>query len=128
MTQYIIRRILILPVTLFGVTVLIFGMISFLSPIERSALYVRDLPHNPAALQGIIKQYGLDQPIYVQYWHWLVGMPDPNTGQWNPGILGGNFGYSRTMAQPVINVITSRFPATVELTLYAIIPILGIGI
>ena len=46
MVNYIIRRILILPVILFGVTALIFGMLQFLSPEERSALYVRDIPKN----------------------------------------------------------------------------------
>ncbi|MCL4561565.1 MAG: ABC transporter permease [Chloroflexi bacterium] len=128
MSQYIIRRLLILPVTLIGVTILIFGMLSFMSPEERSSLYVRDIPKNPAALQGIIKQYGLNQPIYVQYWRWLVGMPDPITGKMVGGILRGDFGYSRTMSQPVIDIIKSRFPATVELTLYSIFPILLIGI
>lgn len=128
MTQYIIRRLLILPITLFGVTVLIFAMLSFLSPEERSSLYVRDIPHNPGAMEGIIKQYGLDKPIYVQYWRWLVGVKNPVSGKIEGGILRGDFGYSRTMSQPVIDIIKSRFPATVELTLYAIIPIIGIGI
>ncbi len=128
MTQYIIRRLLVLPLTLIGVTILIFLMISFLSPEERSSLYVRDIPHNPGALAGLIRQYGLDQPIYVQYWKWLVGVKDADTGVVTGGILRGDFGFSRTMAQPVIDIIKTRFPATLELTLYAILPIIGIGI
>ena len=128
MTQYIIRRLLVLPITLIGVTMLIFGMISFLSPVERSSLYVRDIPHNPAALDGIIKRYGLDKPIYVQYWRWLFGQTDPQTGQWTGGILRGDFGYSRAMSQEVSDIIKTRFPATLEMTLYAIIPIIGVGI
>src|SRR5512133_1677184 len=122
MTQYIIRRLLILPITIIGVTILIFGMISFLSPEMRSSLYVRDIPKNESALEGIIKQYGLRDPIYVQYWHWLVGKENPVTGQMAGGILRGDFGYSRTMSQPVIDIVKRRFPATIELTLYAIIP------
>jgi peptide/nickel transport system permease protein len=128
MTQYIIRRLLILPITLLGVTILIFIMISFLTPEMRSALYVRDIPHNANAMEGIIKRYGLRDPIYVQYWHWLVGTPDPVTGQPEGGILRGDFGYSRSMSQPVINVIKVRFPATIELTLYSLIPIIVVGI
>jgi len=128
MTQYIIRRLLILPVTLFGVTVLIFAMLSFLSPEERSALYVRDIPHNQAAMDGIIKRYGLRDPIYVQYWYWLVGRPDPVSGEINGGITRGDFGYSRYAGQPVIDLIKRRFPATIELTLWAVFPIIGIGI
>jgi peptide/nickel transport system permease protein len=128
MTQYIIRRLLILPITLLGVTVLIFIMISFLTPEMRSALYVRDIPHNASAMEGIIKRYGLSDPIYVQYWHWLVGTQDPITGEPTGGILRGDFGYSRSMSQPVVNVIKLRFPATIELTLYSLIPIIVVGI
>jgi peptide/nickel transport system permease protein len=128
MTQYIIRRLLILPLTLIGVTILIFAMISFLSPEERSSLYVRDIPKNPAALQGIIKQYGLDKPIYVQYWRWLVGTKDPQTGKMVGGIVRGDFGYSRSMSQPVIDIIKRRFPATVELSLFSIVPIVTVGV
>src|SRR5512137_1169818 len=118
MTNYIIRRILIMPLILFGVTALIFGMLQFLSPEERSALYVRDIPHNEAAMDGIIKRYGLDDPIYVQYWHWLVGKYDAQSDTTIGGILRGDFGYSRSASQPVIDLIKRRFPATVELALY----------
>ena len=128
MVNYIIRRLLLIPLILFGVTVLIFGMLQFLSPVERSALYVRDIPKNERALQGVIKQYGLDKPIYMQYWYWLVGVKDPHTGKIRGGILRGDFGYSRTASQPVIDLIKRRFPATIELTLWALIPVVTGGI
>ena len=128
MINYIIRRLLIMPLILFGVTALIFGMLFFLSPEERSALYVRDIPHNEAQMDAIIKRYGLNDPIYVQYWNWLVGKKDPVSGNVVGGILRGNFGYSRTASQPVADLIRRRFPATVELALYTIIPIIGIGV
>ncbi len=128
MTQYIIRRLLILPLTLIGVTMLVFLMISFLSPEARSSLYVRDIPKNDAVMQGIIRQYGLDKPIYVQYWRWLTGTRNPVSGQMEGGILRGELGYSRTANQPVSDLIKQRFPATIELALYAILPIVGIGI
>lgn len=128
MINYVIRRLLIMPITIIGVTILIFGMLQFLSPVQRSALYVRDVPKNPNQLDGIIKQYGLDDPIPVQYWHWLVGRPDPVTGQVVGGILRGDFGYSRTASQPVIDLVKARFPATIELTIFAVIPIITIGI
>lgn len=128
MLNYIVRRLLIMPVTMFGVTVLIFAMLQFLTPEARSALYVRDIPKNEAAIQGIIKRYGLADPIYVQYWHWLVGRIDPVTGEIKGGILRGDFGYSRTASQPVISLLKRRFPATVELALYSILPIIGIGV
>src|ERR1041384_3862042 len=128
MGTYIIRRLLLVPVLLFGVTVLIFGMLQFLSPVERSALYVRDIPKNENAINGIIKQYGLDQPIYVQYWRWLVGRVDPATGGRKGGIIFGDFGYSRTASQPVSNLIRTRFPNTLDLTLWAVAPVILVGI
>jgi len=128
MTTYIIRRLLVLPILLLGVTLLIFGMLQALTPIERSALYIRDIPHNDAAVQGIIKRYGLDQPIYVQYWRWLVGQRDSQTGNWIGGVLRGDLGWSRVGAQPVISLIKQRFPATLELTLWSIVPIIFVGI
>ena len=92
MVTYIIRRLLLVPVLLIGVTILIFGMLQFLTPVERSALYVRDIPRNERQLNSVILKYGLDQPIYVQYWRWLVGTPDQLTGERNGGILFGDLG------------------------------------
>ena len=67
MLTYIIRRLLLVPVLLFGVTILIFGMMQLLTPVERTALYVRDFPKNEKVIEGLISRYGFDQPIYVQY-------------------------------------------------------------
>jgi len=127
MINFVIRRLLILPVILVGVTILIFLMISLLSPEARSSLYVRDVPKNNQMMEGIILRYGLRDPIYVQYFHWLVGRTDPITGEIKGGILRGDFGYSRTASTDVITLIKLRFPNTIELSLYSIIPIIGIG-
>jgi peptide/nickel transport system permease protein len=126
MVTYIIRRLLLLPVLLFGVTVLIFGMLQFLSPVERSALYVKDIPKNDNAINAVIKQYGLDQPIYVQYWRWIVG--HTIGGVRKGGILFGDFGYSRTGSTPVADLIKTRFPNTLDLTIWAVAPVLLVGI
>lgn len=128
MTTYIIRRLLLVPLLLFGVTVIIFGVLQFLGPVERSALYVKDFPKNEKQIDGIIKKYGLDKPIYVQYWRWLVGVKDPATGAREGGILFGDFGYSRTASQPVIDIIKNRFPNTLDLALWAVFPMLSVGI
>src|SRR5437867_8020664 len=82
MTSYIIRRLLILPFTLFGLSLLIFTMLQLLDPATRAALYIRDIPKTREALQLVIHKYGLDQPIIVQYFDWL--------GR----IIHGDFGWS----------------------------------
>ena len=128
MVNYIIRRLLLVPVLLVGVTILIFGMISFLQPTERLALYIRDFPKNENAIPALINKYDLDKPIYVQYWNWLVGKVDKASGVRAGGILYGNFGYSRSASQPVVELIKRRFPATVDLTLWAVAPVVLVGI
>jgi len=111
MTRYIIRRLLILPLVLFGLSVIIFGMLMLLTPVERAALYVTSVPKNPVAIQEIIRKYGLDQPIYEQY------------GRWIDNIIHGNFGWSKTAQMPVLQAIKTYFPATLELALWSFVPI-----
>ncbi len=91
-------------------------MISFLSPGERATLYITQPPRTQAALDLVIKTYGLDKPLPVQYWNWLTN------------ILHGNLGYSKTAQQPVMSAIIAYFPATLELALWSFVPILFIGI
>jgi len=128
MTNYIIRRLLMVPLLLFGVTIVIFGMLQLLGPVERSALYIKDFPKNDKQVQAVIKQYGLDQPLYTQYWRWLTGVVDPVTGERDGGILYGDFGYSRTASQPVIDIVKERFPNTLDLALWTVYPMLAVGI
>jgi peptide/nickel transport system permease protein len=128
MTAYIIRRLIQLPITLLGVTILIFLMLQLLTPVERSALYVRDIPHTEGALTAIIRRYGLDDPMPVQYLRWLVGRVDPETGNRVGGVLRGDFGFSRTGRVPVIDLMKHRFPASLELALWSMVPIIAGGI
>ncbi len=116
MVAFIVRRLLILPVVLFGVTVFIFGIFSFLDPVMRASLYVRDVPKTADALQRIIEKYGLDDPIHIQYWRWINQ------------IVRGNFGWSKTAQRPVLQAIGYYLPATAELALWAMIPVILGGI
>ena len=128
MTTYIIRRILIMPVILIGVTFLIFAMLQIMGPVERSALYVRDIPKTDTQVDAIIRRYGLDDPIHYQYFYWMVGKTDPETGEVGGGVLRGDLGFSRTGREPGTVMIKRRFPATLELAIWAMIPIIAGGI
>lgn len=128
MTAYVIRRLLQLPVTVFGVSVLVFAMTQILSPVERSALYVQAVPHNEAAIERIIRRYGLDDPFHVQYWRWLVGRIDLETGERVGGVLRGDFGFSRSGRRPVKDLILYRLPASFELAMWSVVPIISVGI
>ena len=128
MLTYIVRRLLLLPLILTAVTVLIFAMLSLLTPYERASLYVSDIPKTIGALDGIVEKYGLNDPAPVQYWYWLVGRTDPDTGEVKGGVLRGNLGWSKTGKGDVAEVIGRRLPATVELALWAGIPMIVVGI
>jgi peptide/nickel transport system permease protein len=128
MLAYITRRLLILPILAIGVTLLVFLMLSLLTPYERAALYVQDVPKRQGAIDGIIKKYGLDDPFHVQYWHWMVGREDPATGEIRGGVLRGDLGFSRTGASSVMDVIRRRLPATIELAVWSAVPMISIGI
>lgn len=128
MTAYIIRRLLQLPLTVVGVTLLIFAMLQILGPVERSALYIRDFPKTEAQVERVIKRYGLDKPVYEQYWRWLAGTMDMETGRKVGGVLRGDLGFSRTGRQNVIDLLLHRLPATAELALWSVVPIVVVGI
>ncbi len=116
MGRYIVRRLLILPIVLFGLSLIIFGMVAMLEPGVRVGLYVTQPPRTQAQLDLLIQQYGLNKPIPMQYLDWL--------GR----VLHGNLGYSKTAGQSVMSAILQYFPATLELALWAFIPILIIGV
>lgn len=116
MGSYIVRRLLILPIVLIGLSLVIFGLISLLDPAERASLYLSQPPKTQAALEQLIKKYGLDQPLPVQYVNWLGD------------VLHGNLGYSKTAQMPVLNAIEYYFPVTLELALWSFIPIMLGGV
>jgi peptide/nickel transport system permease protein len=128
MTAYIIRRLIQLPITAFGVTVLVFAMTMTLDPVERSALYVRDIPHTEGAIEAVIRRYGLDDPFHEQYWRWLVGRTDPQSGETVGGVLRGELGWSRTGRVPVRELFRLRLPASMELAIWSVVPIIAIGV
>lgn len=116
MVSYIIRRLLVLPLVLLGISIMVFGMLQLLDPAERAALYVTSIPRTASALNDIIQRYGLNQPVYVQYWNWLKS------------VLSGDLGWSKTAQMPVLTAIETYFPATLELTLWAFVPIIVGGV
>src|SRR5688500_3518728 len=128
MVTYIIRRLMLVPLLLFGVSILIFAMLQFLDPVERASLYIRGDFKSDAQVDAAINRYCLNCPIYQQYLRWLVGTINPVSAEREGGILFGNFGWSRTTSQPVAQLIARRFPNTLDLTLWAVGPVILVGI
>lgn len=115
MFTFIARRLILLPLVAFGVTILIFALLQFLDPAIRAGAFITN-PNQLKAIDAIILKYGLDEPIYVQYWTWLRE------------VFHGNLGWSQTARLPVGEAIVLFFPTTLELTLYAFVPIMVLGI
>jgi peptide/nickel transport system permease protein len=116
MALYILRRLLILPITLFGLSLLVFLMLQSLDPIERATLFVSSPPRTPGALQAVIERYGLNDPFHEQYLDWAGKA------------LRFDFGWSKTAQMPVTAAIGQYFPATFELVLWSFLPIMLGGI
>lgn len=112
---YIIRRLLLLIPVLWGVTVFIFGITMFFSPIERASLYITNI-HQISDLPRIIALYGLDRPFFMQY------------GTWLSQVFTGNLGWSRVGGMPVWEAIWNFLPATLELAIFAVPIIIFTGI
>ena len=100
MLAYFVRRILVMIPTLLVISVLIFGIIQ-LPEGDYLTTQIAELEAmgETVAMEKVEflrKQYGLDQPFVVQYFHWLGGM------------LHGNFGYSFEYKLPVSQVVGDR--------------------
>ena len=81
------------------------------------ALALAGEERDPTALAEVRAQYGLDQPIPVQYWRWLTEM------------ASGNLGVSLRTGIPVSETILTRVPVTLELALLSLLVaiLLGVG-
>ena len=114
MFKFVVRRLLLLVPVLIGLSILVF-------------VWIRALPGGPAeallgeradqeSIEQIREQYGLDKPVYVQYLEYVR-----TTAQ-------GDLGTSVTTRRPVTDELKQRFPATIELTLAALLFAVTLGI
>ena len=103
MLSYIIRRLLLMVVTLFGVSVAIFLLLRIVPGNIADILFDSAGLIDPAEKQKIIADLGLDLPLPLQYWAWLNGL------------LHGDLGFSYVSEKPVIDEILPRIPITARL-------------
>lgn len=114
MFAYIIRRIISAIIVLWGITVITFLLV-YAIPADPARIIA-----GPKAPESVIHQIriqlGLNQPLPVQYWHYLVNL------------LHGNLGTSYIYNLPVLEMIGQRYGATLELAIGCFIAELIIGI
>ncbi len=108
LAKYLVRRVLATIPVVIGVT-----LITFLLMHVTAGSYIPGIDLNPALkpedIEAIKRYLGLDRPLYVQYLTWLWGM------------LHADFGRSMIDGSPVTSHIFERLPATLELTVTAIL-------
>ncbi|WP_088188821.1 ABC transporter permease [Desulfosporosinus sp. FKA] len=107
MLRYIIKRLLMLIPVLLGVSIIVFLIMRVFSPDPAPIVLGQHATQQAVAAWRQVN--GLNDPIYLQYYHYLTGA------------LTGNLGTSYYTKLPVVKEIMSRFPATIELAIVAII-------
>ncbi|MBU9809429.1 ABC transporter permease [Rahnella sp. C60] len=114
MLELVMKRLISAIPTLFLVTLMVFSLQKLLpgDPITAMAGEERD----PAVIAQLREQYHLNDPIPSQYFHWVGNA------------LRGDFGTSLRTQEPVLQLIASKLPVTLELSLLAMIVALIIGI
>lgn len=115
MFGFLLRRIAVLIPTFIGVSIIAFSFIRML-PGDPVALLSGERVMSPERHAQISHDLGLDRPLVVQYLDYLNG------------ILHGDFGSSIVSKKPILDQFLQLFPATVELSICAIIIAIALGI
>jgi peptide/nickel transport system permease protein len=113
MLAYIGRRVVLAIFTVWAVSVLAFAIIQ-LPPGDYITSYIAQMASTGSIVseqeaENLRIQYGLDQPIYVQYYKWMAQ------------ISRGSFGMSMEWRRPVLEVIGDRLWLTIAVSLAAVV-------
>lgn len=117
MKFYILQRFISLSPVLFLLSFITFGLI-YITPGDPAEIVLSRSGVDPTreAVEAMKVEMGLNKPFYLQYVYWLGN------------VLQGNLGTSYRTGEPVTGEILSRLPATMELSLVAIIFMLIIAL
>ena len=116
MFAYIVRRLVLMLVTLFGISVIIFVLLRIVPGNIVDILFDAAGFVDPADKANLEKELGLDQPMVVQYLRWIGGL------------LHGDLGYSYVSEKPALQEILPRIPITARLAGLALLFSASIGI
>ena len=109
MTRFILQRCLQALIVLLVMSFVIYSLIGLMPGDPIDVMIASDPGATPEVVAHLRAIYGLDQPITLRYWHWLVAA------------LQGDFGFSRTHAQPVLQVLLPALLQTCKLMLAAFV-------
>jgi peptide/nickel transport system permease protein len=106
LSRYAVRRLVLLVATLFGASVITFGLTNVLP--GDVAVMILGTRANNEQLEVLRQQLGLNRPLYVQYFDWIVG------------VLQGDLGRSLRFGDPVATLLAQRLPASAFLAFSAL--------
>lgn len=106
MLRLFLERLIQAPLVILAMSLLVFV---FLNASGDPAQLLMPIEATPEDVERMRRSLGLDQPLYVQYWNFLVNA------------LKGDFGVSIRSRQPALDTVLSALPATLELALAAMI-------
>lgn len=114
MLRYVIKRLLYMIPTLFGMSIIAFLIIQLPPGDFVTSLVARmtdsGQTFDPAQVAAIRRAYGLDDPIFIQYWKWISGI-----------LFRGDFGYSFEWNRPVADLIWERAGSTLAISVLALL-------
>lgn len=115
MFGYIVKRILqAIPILLGASTIIFFLM--YAAPGDPTSIYLANPNIDPAVVEQMRRNLGLDQPVYIQYFKWLGSF------------LTGDFGYSFSQHRPISAILRDAIPNTLILSGVALFLIFLIGV
>jgi peptide/nickel transport system permease protein len=112
--RFVVRRLLLLVPILLGLSIALFAWVRALPGGPAVALLGERA--TPEAVARVNALYGFDRPVWEQYVAYLAR------------VLQGDLGTSTTTRQPVVDELVRLFPATIELTLLALLIAVGVGV
>lgn len=117
MIEFLIKRLISLIISLLGITIISFSIIHLAPGGPLSPLTEFNPRITPEYREKLVKMYGLDKPLYIQYWNWLKG------------VIKLDFGRSFSLdRRPVWDKIKERLPVTLLINFLSLILILLIGV
>ena len=116
MFAYLVRRLALMLVTLFGISIVIFFLLRIVPGNIVDILFAAAGYVDPADKANLQKELGIDQPLVVQYLRWIGGL------------LHGDLGYSYVSEKPALDEILPRIPITARLAGLALLFSASVGI
>lgn len=122
MVRFLLRRVAFIPITLVLATSALYAIVLLAPPRDRAMLY---FPRTNARMpdraverfiERTIEEHGFNDPFPIQYARWLGNL------------VRGEWGYSPTLGADVLPALLARAPATTELTLYAVLLLVPLGL